>query len=122
MTKFADRLDVGGERKRGLRVIARSLTRVAERMNTSAGNRDVRRLRRSIRSVGVGLKSRDKVCEGQMTHSVDHREKTFSRNIFNKELIFRIHKELSKHDSKITKSSTRKWAKTRTDVSPNGGK
>jgi len=78
LTKFADRLDVGGERKRGLRVIARSLTRVAERMNTSAGNRDVRRLRRSIRSVGVGLKSRDKVCEGQMTHSVDHREKTFS--------------------------------------------
>lgn len=64
MTKFAGRLDVRGERKRGLRIIARSLTRVTERMNASAGNRDVRRLRRSIWSVGVGLKSRDKVCEG----------------------------------------------------------
>lgn len=84
MTKFADRLDVGGERKRGLRVIARSLTRVAERMNTSARNRDVRRLRRSIWSVGVGLKSRDKVCEGQMIHSVDHREKTFFNRIHQK--------------------------------------
>ena len=64
MTKFAGRLDVRGERKRGLRIIARSLTRVTERMNASAGNRDVRRLRRSFWSVGVGLKSRDKVCEG----------------------------------------------------------
>ena len=47
----------------------------------------------------------------KIKRQVTDREKTFSRHISNEELLFRIHKEVSKHDNKITKSSTIKWAK-----------
>ena len=47
----------------------------------------------------------------KIKRQVTDREKTFSRHISKKGLVFRIHKELLKHDSKITKSSIRKWAK-----------
>ena len=59
-------------------------------------------LRQEMRFYKVSHKQKNKTS---------YRQKTFSRHISNKELVFRIHKVLSKHDSKITKSSTRKWAK-----------